>query len=795
MPNPAAQNSMKPLKQAIILVYALGFFLLAPSTSPAGKIDDLVSKAEMGQVEAQLQLGDAYYAGKGTRKDMEQAFLWYTQAAEQGHPKAQRALGAMYELGKGTDREPEKAAYWYRKAAEQGLARAQTNLAILYETGTGVQQNYDEARLWYEKAAAQDYARGQTYLGRIYELGLGVAVDFTKAFYWYRKAAEQGYARAQTNLGALYEAGQGVERNYEEAVAWYAKAAEQMYSRGQFYLGRMFEQGLGVAKDLNQASDWYSKAAALGNVAAREQLARMKREDDKTDKKIKEGKQESASPAPEERISDAAGKKEEKEAKQVTAPAKDTYPAPGEIEDPGDQNRLGLLYLNGGEGYDRDAGKAAYWFRRAAENGNVAAQNNLAFLYLNGQGVEKDFQEAALWLHRAAEAGNADAQRNLGLIYYYGEGVEQDYQQAVFWFLKAAKQGYVLAQNNLAVMYAEGLGVEKNMERAIYWLQNAADQGDLTARNNLAMLIVDKPEATASSVFPNNSPGSVSLSPAAENTDGEPAGISVPEPKPDFISRQAAKEHFSKGNQFAKDGQFDSAISEYNTAVALDPENSNTYENLAISYAKTGNFPDAVQTMQTAIRLSPDDAMKYSTLGIIYHADGKLQRALEQYIRSVRLNPGYGEMYYNMAVIYNELGQFESAYRAGLQAQSLGYAGSSQFLLELNENNPELSELPENKNTVHLRHIVTSTAEEAELVLKVLQEGDDFIQLAAQFSLAPFNLNGGYIGLFAPNELIPAISEVLVPLSPLTFSPVIETNSGFHIFQKFLIDANLPPSR
>jgi tetratricopeptide (TPR) repeat protein len=264
--------------------------------------------------------------------------------------------------------------------------------------------------------------------------------------------------------------------------------------------------------------------------------------------------------------------------------------------------------------------------------------------------------------------------------------------------------------------------------------------------------------------------------------------MSSPE-KPGPDARREAKEHFSKGNEYAKTGQFDAAISEYIEAVALDPDNSNTYENLAISYAKTGNFTDAVKTMQTAIRLSPSDSMKYSTLGIIYHADNKLQRALEQYIQCVRLNPGFAEIYYNIAVIYSELGSLELAHRAALQAQILGYPGSSKLLLELKKNEPDMPDISaEESSTLHLRHIITSSAEDAEHVLGRLREGEDFIQLASRFSNQPYNLNGGYVGPFAPNELMEKIAASVVPLTPLAFSHVIETTTGYHIFQKFPVD-------
>jgi hypothetical protein len=42
---------------------------------------------------------------------------------------------------------------------------------------------------------------------------------------------------------------------------------------------------------------------------------------------------------------------------------------------------------------------------------------------------------------------------------------------------------------------------------------------------------------------------------------------------------------------------------------------------------------------------------------------------------------------------------------------------------------------------------------------------------------------------------MPVISEVVVPLTPLAFSPVIEASTGYHIFQKITVDANLLASQ
>ncbi|MCH7693774.1 MAG: sel1 repeat family protein, partial [Proteobacteria bacterium] len=77
-------------------------------------------------------------------------------------------------------------------------------------------------------------------------------------------------------------------------------------------------------------------------------------------------------------------------------------------------------------------------FRRAAEQGSVVAQINLAAMYYKGQGVPQDDAEAATWYRKAADQGDAVAQNNIGLMYDNGRGVPQDYGAAVKWYRRAA---------------------------------------------------------------------------------------------------------------------------------------------------------------------------------------------------------------------------------------------------------------------------------------------------------------------------------------------------------------------
>ena len=100
----------------------------------------------------------------------------------------------------------------------------------------------------------------------------------------------------------------------------------------------------------------------------------------------------------------------------------------------------------------------------------------------------KDFEKAAYWYKKSAEQGNSRAQYNLAKCYENGEGVVKDYEQAVYWYTQAAEQGDADAQNNLGLMYENGAGVEKNLEKAIYWYQQAAELGDANAQCNLGQI-------------------------------------------------------------------------------------------------------------------------------------------------------------------------------------------------------------------------------------------------------------------------------------------------------------------
>ena len=100
---------------------------------------------------------------------------------------------------------------------------------------------------------------------------------------------------------------------------------------------------------------------------------------------------------------------------------------------------------------------------------------------------DKKYEQAIYWFQKAADAGNSAAQKNLAICYFNGYGVEKDVEKAIYWWQKAADAGNSAAQKNLAFCYLKGDGVEKNVEKAVYWWQKAADAGDSDAEYMLEL--------------------------------------------------------------------------------------------------------------------------------------------------------------------------------------------------------------------------------------------------------------------------------------------------------------------
>jgi hypothetical protein len=99
--------------------------------------------------------------------DYQAAFEEWLPLAELGDVEAQYNLGVMYDEGTCLEQDLGMAAEWYRKAAEQGFVDAQANLGMMYYHGQGVSRDLEEAARWLQLASDCGDAESTALLRRI----------------------------------------------------------------------------------------------------------------------------------------------------------------------------------------------------------------------------------------------------------------------------------------------------------------------------------------------------------------------------------------------------------------------------------------------------------------------------------------------------------------------------------------------------------------------------------------------------------------------------------------------------
>ncbi len=88
------------------------------------------------------------------------------------------------------------------------------------------------------------------------------------------------------------------------------------------------------------------------------------------------------------------------------------------------------------------------------------------------------------------------------------------------------------------------------------------------------------------------------------------------------------------------------------------------------------------------------------------------------------------------------------------------------------------------KEEVHARHILVPTEAEAKQVIKDLDGGAKFEDLAKKRSSGPTAQNGGDIGFFVKEEMVPEFANAAFALKPGTYSKEpVKTQFGYHVIK------------
>jgi len=84
---------------------------------------------------------------------------------------------------------------------------------------------------------------------------------------------------------------------------------------------------------------------------------------------------------------------------------------------------------------------------------------------------------------------------------------------------------------------------------------------------------------------------------------------------------------------------------------------------------------------------------------------------------------------------------------------------------------------------VHARHILVETEDEAKAVVAELKKGTDFAELAKAKSKDPGSADGGDLGYFTKDQMVPEFSEVAFKLDKGQLSEPVKSQFGWHVIK------------
>ncbi len=85
---------------------------------------------------------------------------------------------------------------------------------------------------------------------------------------------------------------------------------------------------------------------------------------------------------------------------------------------------------------------------------------------------------------------------------------------------------------------------------------------------------------------------------------------------------------------------------------------------------------------------------------------------------------------------------------------------------------------------IHARHILVTHEYEAQDLMRKLQDGADFGELAKAFSLCPSKARGGDLGTFGRGRMVEAFETAAFALRPTEVSAPVRTQFGYHLIQR-----------
>jgi protein O-mannosyl-transferase len=127
------------------------------------------------------------------------------------------------------------------------------------------------------------------------------------------------------------------------------------------------------------------------------------------------------------------------------------------------------------------------------------------------------------------------------------------------------------------------------------------------------------------------------------------------------LDPESKEAFFGYGLWYATEGDYEQAIASYQRAVALDPTYAEAYLNLGAMFAKLSRFDEAIEQYDEAIRIVPFYAQAHYNRGVALRHLQRNREAMEAYERAATLEPAFVGAHINLGILYVERKRVDDA--------------------------------------------------------------------------------------------------------------------------------------
>lgn len=241
------------------------------------------------------------------------------------------------------------------------------------------------------------------------------------------------------------------------------------------------------------------------------------------------------------------------------------------------------------------------------------------------------------------------------------------------------------------------------------------------------------------------------------------------------------------------DSDPDVAIKACTADIANGKSDGDTLNNRAVAYMQKGQFDLALPDLDKAIERDPKHYGVLINRGIVMMKKKDYRRAVEDFTRAIDLTPMAPlRPYRQRAEAYAALGDHAKAIEDAdevlkidpkddrartVRETSMAMLGGK---VETSSGQPF-----DTSETIHVRHILLKSEDEAKLAEKVLKGGADFAQTARSLSIDEATAEkGGDLGWIGRGKMLIPFEDVAFALKPGEISVPVKTQFGWHIIKR-----------